>query len=76
MNGDRMTLGVVRFLGLAACVFTIVYGIHDLSKRRTTAMPATAAYGSVGLLGVCVGNVLKSQERRISQLEQMLSNRS
>ncbi len=70
-------LVMVYFWSSTTCIFTVLYAVTSLSSGKPPApMPAAMGYLSVGLLGVFVGNVLTFQERRISQLERMLSNRS
>jgi len=74
---NRLALGLVYFWSITACIFTVLYAMVSLSSGKPPApMPAAMGYLSVGLLGVFVANVLTFQERRISELERMLSNRS
>jgi len=74
---NRLALGLVYSWSIGACMFATTYAVRFLSSGKPPApMPAAMGYLSVGLLGVFVGNVLNFQERRISQLERTLSNRS
>ena len=73
---NRVALGMVNFFSIGACIFAIAYSILSLLGSPPPPMPAAMGYLLVGLLGAFVGNVRRSQERRISQLERMLSNRS
>ena len=69
---------VVGIWSLSACILSGLYAIIPLlsSGKSEPLISAAQAYISVGLLGVCVYKILKSQERRISQLERILSDRS
>ncbi len=74
---NRLALGLVYFWSIGACLIATPYAVRSLSSGKPPApMPAAMGYLSVGLLGMFVGNVLNFQERRISQLERTLSNRS
>jgi len=73
----RSYLSGVLVWSIILCVFAIVYAAPSLRfGKPPAAMLAYQGYLIVGLLGVFVGNVLKDQQRRISELEQKLSKQS
>ena len=67
---------MVRFWSVISCIFAMVYASMFLWSGKDHAMPASFGYLSVGILGGLVDSTLRFQQRRISELEQILSKRS
>ena len=72
----RNPLFWIRAWSVISCIFTLVYAIPALQSGKAYPMPAAQAYLWIGMLGLFVQNALAFQQRRISELEQMLSKRS
>ena len=73
----RNQLTMIRVWSVISCIFAVLHAVMSLRSGKTPApLPAYLSYLWVGGLGVLVVNALASQQRRISDLEQVLSKRS
>ena len=71
-------LAMVRGWSVVLGMFGLLYAVRTIvsGSGKVDPMPASGAYVCMGLLGVVVANALAFQQRRISDLEQMVSKRS
>ena len=73
----RFSLTAVGTWSLIALALSLAYGIGGFfSGKLSVPLPAQLVYLFIGLLGALVDNALKAQQRRISELERALSQRT
>ncbi len=73
---ERNPLFWVRAWSVISCIFAVLYAIPTIQSGKVQPMPAFLSYLFIGILGALVSNVLVFQQRRISELERLLSKRS
>ena len=69
----RNQVMMVRIWSVISCIFAVVYASMSLWSGKNPAMPAYLGYLWVGILGGLVDSTLRFQQRRIAELEQILS---